>query len=289
MKKSIFAFTFLILAATVFSYGQSNAWNNLIPLYSTRAEAEKLLGKPDDSTCKFGCKYKFAADYVSVEYAGKTCDASGWNVSPGTVLSIEVYPKEGINKSFDELNLNRKKFSVSVNDTLSGSWVNPEEGLSYYFGNFDKMLESVTYLPKKSDNNLRCDGFPPFAPEGDQPILDETPFFDAQVGKKESLYNVFQMTDDLAVRLRSSTYTKEKYKGYILVYFDRKLPFKEYKSRLGKLKAHLQRRKISPESITVTEGGMTENSRVEFYFLPKGWIPPSPNPTLPSPQFLRKQ
>lgn len=285
MKKRIFAVVFSIFTAATFGYGQSNSWNNLTPLYTTRAEVEKLLGKPVDNVCAFNCRYEFAGDVVSVRYVQKTCDAGGWNVAPETVLNISIYPKKDIDKSFDELNLDRKKFSVSVDDILFGRWVNPDEGLLYGFDDTDRFLKVVSYLPKKSDNNLRCNGFPPFAPEGNQMSLDDISFFDPQVGEKESLDNVLVRADNFIAKLINN---KDKCTGHVLIYFDKKLPLKKYENRLRKLKAHFQKRKVFLESVNVIEGGMREDSMVEFYILPKESMPPTPEPTLPSPQFMRK-
>lgn len=48
MKMKTLQLTVLILVLTIYSYPQSNSWNGIIPLKSTRNDVEKLLGKPPE-------------------------------------------------------------------------------------------------------------------------------------------------------------------------------------------------------------------------------------------------
>jgi hypothetical protein len=289
MRRNILQISILIFVTTVFSYGQSNSWNNLTPLRSTRADVEKLLGKPKDNVCSLGCEYETAKEKIRVSYAYNKCSGAGWSVPTDTVLRITVSSLENSGKSFDQLNLDRNKFSSTIDDAVYGTWTNSEEGLSYYFSNGDKEFIELSYIPKKADNYLRCDGFPPYTPEGQHFTMDTALFYNPKFSKKESLYDVFARIDSFTINLMSDSY-KDEYKGYVMVYFDNKLPFKEYKNRLIKVKDHIfKRRKISAERLSVIEGGMQEESRIEFYILPKQWKPPAPNPTLPSPQFMKTQ
>jgi hypothetical protein len=80
------------------------------------------------------------------------------------------------------------------------------------------------------------------------------------------------------------------YKGYVLVYFDDKLPFREYLHRLALVKQRATKLlKLSPDELTFIEGGMKRENRMEMYVLPKDMKPPVPNPDLPSPQFMRRK
>ena len=273
----------ILFFLTSFTYSQSNSWNDLTPLRSNRLDVEKLLGKPTDDK-PYGVRYKTEKETVRVIYTSEKCE-NGWDVPKDTILRITVY-ESNVGKSFDELKLDKNLFSHTVDDAFYATWTNTDEGVQYYFNGYQQ-LESITYLPKKSDNDLRCDGFPSFQPEGEHYPFDTFLFYNPKLSKKESLYSVFSRLDNFIVSLKNY---KSDYKGYILVYFDKKLSFNEYQKRLNKLKDFLFKlRKVSPEIVTVIDGGINYESRVELYILPKGWKPPAPDPTYPSPQFMKKQ
>jgi hypothetical protein len=278
----------LILVNSICCFSQNNVWNGLIPLRSTRSQVEKLLGEPKEKTVFGTFIYESKDGQVEISYSDKKCDLA-WDVPVDTVLRLELYPVSLAGKSFEELKIDKNSFSVSVDDAFYAKWTNPEEGLQYYFSGGDKELISISFLPKKSDNNLRCNGFPPFAPEGQHFTFERSLFYNPALEKKESLYENFARAQAFLVNL-SNTGDKNKYKGYVLVYFDNKLPFKDYRKRLDKLRERIFKTwKADPEQITIIEGGMREESLIEFYILPKEWKPPAPTPALPSPQFMRKQ
>jgi hypothetical protein len=56
------------------------------------------------------------------------------------------------------------------------------------------------------------------------------------------------------------------------------------------LKSLLRKRRPEYEDkIVFIEGGVREESLAEFHVISKGTPPPAPNPTLPSPQFMRNK
>jgi len=285
MKKIFLSISILIFASTLFVHGQSNSWKGLTPLVSTRADVEKLLGKPKEEKV-LCCNYKTPNESVSVNYAADKCD-EGWNVSKDTVLSLSVSANTDIGKSFEELKLDKSKFFIIGTDTMDGIWTNSEQGLQYYFSTIDRAFLSLTYIPKSSNNNLRCNGFPPFVPESQHSPLESFYLQKKSLYKKENLSELYARLDNFIIHTIDSG---NNYKGFILVYFDDKLSLKEYRSLLDKLKAHIYKtRKVSAEQITFIEGGMKRESEIELYLLPNEYKPPAPNPTLPSPQFLKRQ
>lgn len=286
MKPYLFKISILILICVISEYGQSNSWNNLTPLHSTRADVEKLLGKPKED--KYGCcQYKTEKETVSVSYINKICE-NGWNVLPNTVLSISFSPDSDA-KTIEALNLDKSKFSIRVDDTLRATLTNADEGISYSFSDvahsFTQKLDYITYIPKKSDNYLRCDGFPPYSPDSQYYPIYQSSFYRPELSKKEDLDRIFALSDSFIIDLLNG---KETLRGYIIIYFDNKLSLKEYKNRFDKLKEYIyKKRKVSFELFTLIEGGLVEYSTIEIYILGKDQKPPTPNPTLPSPQFMK--
>src|SRR5258708_4495161 len=88
----------------------SNEWKGLVPLHSTRADVERLLGVP---TLSYGSVYRYETknDLADILFSAGACELSGvekWNVPSNVIISMQVAPKGNI--SFDSLHLDRKKY-----------------------------------------------------------------------------------------------------------------------------------------------------------------------------------
>src|SRR5687767_8559712 len=130
MNKRFLQITVLILAGIVSGFGQTNAWNGLVPLRSTRADVEKLLGAAQENSYPT-FKYESKLGTVHIRYTTRKC-RGGWNVPIGTVLRIDVDPVSLEGKNLEELKIDKNKFSLTMDDTLSQIWTNPEDGLRYH-------------------------------------------------------------------------------------------------------------------------------------------------------------
>jgi hypothetical protein len=67
-------------------------WKQIVPLKSTRADVERLLGPPSD-TCESMCRYKTTNDVLFVRYTGEPCskdEGSAWRVPLNTVFEVSV-------------------------------------------------------------------------------------------------------------------------------------------------------------------------------------------------------
>src|SRR5882762_233211 len=86
----------IVLSITLISISSSRVegWKGIVPLHSTRADVERLLGPPV-RLCEKGCSYDTKTLGVFVLYSGEPCDngdQNGWRVPPDTVISLTVYP-----------------------------------------------------------------------------------------------------------------------------------------------------------------------------------------------------
>ncbi|HUR96665.1 MAG TPA: hypothetical protein VMZ26_01230, partial [Pyrinomonadaceae bacterium] len=191
---------------------------------------------------------------------------------------------EQANKSAKELNLDQSKFFVSGDDAVFGTWTDPVAGVQRYFRNMDQALLSITYIPKRLDNARRCKGFPPFVPEAQYYAYEREPFNDPKVGKDGGMNSLVASLVNLVFQAKES---KGKYRPYVLVYFDKHLPYKTYKSRLRQFRIYADRMaKRIGQTIEIIEGGINYQNGAEFYLLPPDWKPPAPAPSLPSPPFM---
>jgi len=264
--------------------GQTNTWRGLTPLKSTIADVEKVLGLPTESKFKYAYEYKLGAEYVTVNYSEKRCD-SGWDVAHDTVLDFKVSSMSNSGKTFEEMGLDKEKYFVSVDDAFYGTWTDPVDGKAYYFGNIDQQLMDIHFIPRRSDNLLRCNGFPPYRPEGLHFTMEKHGLYDPRA-PRESLYETVAWLQSATFELKQM---RETHRGYLVAYYDNRLSLLDYRARLNTLKTYgFDWFKIPRTDLIFIEGGMRERSEIDFYLLPKKWAPPAPNPTLPSPQFMKK-
>ena len=131
-------------------------WRGIVPLHSTRADVEALLG-PGTS----GCKCRYYLDDVSVffVYSSTNCKTSAsavWNVPIDTVLSISVHPKPS--PKFSELRIDKTKFSERHDGHIADivSYVNNDDGLIIEVNVERDIVMGYYYVPATKDQHLRC-------------------------------------------------------------------------------------------------------------------------------------
>lgn len=144
---------------------EAKEWRGIVPLNSTRADVERLLGPPVSDTLSGPCQclYKLEDATVHVIYAnGLPCGAAeqrdwrvgGWRVPRDTVVEIAVYFRT--EQQFDKLNIDETKYEKVTNRELPGLLylINTEEGISIEAGG--NRIRSIRYFASAKDNKLRC-------------------------------------------------------------------------------------------------------------------------------------
>lgn len=131
-------------------------WRGLVPLYSKRADVERLLGVATGN-CK--CIYRTDNELVYVEYARSFCKGNppGWNVPAETVLTLTVTPR--LDQLLSELNLDLSEFETRRDDAMTIYYTDRREGIKYAVTERG-IVESVSYIPSTKDSHLRCASFP---------------------------------------------------------------------------------------------------------------------------------
>jgi len=149
---------FLLLIGMLFCEG--NAWHGIVPLKSTRAEAEQILGEPmAGSVSRYGASYRTKTEKVNIVYSTGNCDlkpSNGWNIPELTVISVSVYPdvRPKFEKSkFDVPNLEIRKDPEITNLTY---YTDEKMGLSIEVDTNENVINSVSYSPESKDNSRRC-------------------------------------------------------------------------------------------------------------------------------------
>jgi hypothetical protein len=143
----------IILLPTV----QSNAeqWRGITPLKSTRAEVERLLGKPVSGGMNFLAIYKLETGEVHIHYAisglCKELERCECLVPDDTVIEVSVESK--VKVKFSTLNIDKTAFDrfPLAEDTNIMIYRNPEAGLVYAVSKRDDKIMYIQYAPAAKD------------------------------------------------------------------------------------------------------------------------------------------
>lgn len=147
---------FAILALGVFQqHVFATEWRRIVPLRSTKADVERLLGKPNELGL-----YQLNGESASVIYSDGPCeglyrplekDNCKCVVAKDTVLSIFVEPKQGL--KFSRLRLDKSKFirTAIVSGPGLYSYSNRTDGIIYTVDESDDEVIDIEYLPTVAD------------------------------------------------------------------------------------------------------------------------------------------
>lgn len=150
----------IILCFSVFSSISSKVegWKGIIPLHSTRADVERLLGPPV-KPCKDSCHYDTTTEGVFVRYSGEPCEEgqeNRWRVPANTVISLSVNLAEG--QKLSDLKLDRRRFRKTEDPELHGysTYENEGEGISYSVSDEGVVYRIEWFGTSKDAKALRC-------------------------------------------------------------------------------------------------------------------------------------
>ena len=138
----------------------SNEWRGLVPLLSTRADVERLLGKPVMPPTAFEI-YKTETERVDVLYSAGPCGSvrwASWNVAKDVVISLHVIPQK--TTSIENLRLDPKKYT-RIQESHPNHWFqyrNRDGGVvvhSILQGKIE-YLHFIEYRPLEKERSLRC-------------------------------------------------------------------------------------------------------------------------------------
>lgn len=241
-----------VLLAVSPCYAQG--WRGLMPLHSTCEDVKRILG-----TTKCESSFYYLADeIVNLDISKKPC-ADGWNVPPGTVLSITVYPRK--KPQLSDLHLDAKAYKkVTVADQSGGSYyVNKEEGITIAVMP-DEKVNHFTYSPTPKDNYLRYpnsltdhSGAGDASPHG-HVKLDEYGDISFQEEKGH--------LDEFAIKLKAGP----DMEAVIIAYGGRRSYLHEAQARLKRVKEFLtSKHSVAGARIIIVDGGYREESTVELF------------------------
>jgi len=245
---------------------QAQGWRGIVPLHSTRADVEALIGPPMQPN---GITYDLKNERVNVVYSDGSCEKSKveWNVPPGTVIGITIYPQTKLMISDLRTDLNKFEKFINPHDPDSVSYNNKEEGIGIGTRSNGEVVV-IEYFPAAKDSHLHC---PKFSPN--QLSKDEMAYFKFDEYSALSISDEQARLDNFAKRLLR----EPKMKGYIIVYAEEKTRSGEAEARAKGAKDYLVKvRGIEAGRIVTINAGSKNRLKVELYALPSSMSPPTP-------------
>lgn len=145
----------------------AKGWRGIIPLRSTRADVERLLGAAPKKTLVV---YDRPDEIVTVVYEVGKCSATvpeelsgispGWNVPKDTVVSVDVRLKKRVMLATLNLELRDYKKEAGSDVPQIARYLNESEGFGLEVfelrnGTGERVM-SYFYVPTKEEERLRC-------------------------------------------------------------------------------------------------------------------------------------
>jgi hypothetical protein len=135
-------------------------WRGLVPLKSTRADVERLLGPPDVNANNELITYYQPDTTVNTWFSTnphckEKLQYESWDVPADTVTSIRIGLKNPV--PINETGIDLTKFKQVRGDSDVGGhfyYTNVEDGFSYEVG--QNFLASYIYAPGIKQSKLRC-------------------------------------------------------------------------------------------------------------------------------------
>ena len=258
----------IFLTLILIHSAEAKDWRGIVPLRSTRADVERLLGQPEQGS---GGVYQTGDESISVSYSEKPCDY-GWQVPPGTVINISVRPKNP--PTLASLKLDERKYEKR-NDPHAESlryYVNPEEGINYTVD--AGVVTGIEYYSSAKDNKLRCATVKDLT--GGAKNFSKFDEYINPADEKKKLDNFAAILGQDAAQ-----------QGYVLVYAGRRSRLNEAEVTATRIKNYLVKMKrLDAGRIVTINGGHRAQATVELYLVPSGATPPLPSQTL-KPEEIR--
>lgn len=265
----IIHFFLAIILFNFFQISENNWRKEFIPLKSDKTDVEKLLGEPEEKNCVV-CTYKTQTEKIIVSYATKKCSGtlSGWNVSSNVVLTFSVYPYKKL--KLKDANIDTTQLLFFSSDDLTGYFIDSEKGVKYIVSPIKEII-AISYLPLESDNNLRCKGFPYYTVAGaTYRPADSFTITHIEKGKARIENNLIGLKDFEA-----------DLKMYVIFYSGDNITTQKYKEYLSKTRKFFYKTlNESQKTIEIIDGGRRKTFKIDIFFLPINYPPPTPTPEL---------
>lgn len=145
---------YMCLSQTVITPPQDKGWRGIVPLHSTRADVERLLGKPNTKLAF----YDDEEGRAHIIYQSRSCEENkgeGWNVPLDTVVSIRI-DFANTDRAISDFPIDLTRYEKRGGGHVPGVvyYTNRDEGISYETS-YGK-VRAVEYGGTTANAHLRC-------------------------------------------------------------------------------------------------------------------------------------
>lgn len=256
----------------------AKAWRGIVPLHSTRADVEKLLGPPNNEDSG----YDFEDEQAFITYGSKKCEEDlpgGWNVPSNTVIEIRVSSNKDVTMADLPIRWQTLEQVFSVRTELI-EYLDAEEGVRY--ATVDGLIRSITYIGSAEDEKKFSCGPYKYAaavPEGAKLNRFEQYPFDSY--GKIPFEDARGRLDNFVTQLLETSKARPNTRGFILVYAGQSAHEAEARNIADCAKNYLVKvRGANPDSLIAVDGGYQNEFKVELYIMPGDAYPPMLKPTV---------
>lgn len=268
--------TLLASVSVIFCFtasSEAQGWRGIKPLHSTREEVERLIGPPMQPN---GITYDLKGERVNMVYSKGSCAKGwpyGWNVQPGTVIGITIYPQP--RPKLADLPIDLSKFKKYVDRSGFIHFNNDDEGVSVEVDP-EYEVRVIEYDPIASEAQLRC----PETAERERQIKSgesevrwpDVYYTDSSLEKRHVYLDYF--ADQLQKSPSDSTV-------YIIGYAGQRARVGEAQARANRAKDYLSdKRGIYPRRIIIVDGGHRDPPGVELFITRRGQPKPLSSPNV---------
>ena len=277
----------IVLSVPLLSYAKD--WRGIVPMRSTRADVERLLGEPtappkDGSRVyilnKFRSIYFGDEGEVYIDFAEAEIPAAVdclTRIPAGTVLMIQVTPNKELSLRDLPIDENRfRKFDPSDPPEIGyAAYIDEQEGL--IIRTFRSRVEEIVYIASAA-----AKAFCPSYYENPETFVrlfvcgSYSMKFDefGDLSAKEERARL----DNYAIQLENQTGSL----GYIIAYAGSRTRAAEALTRAKRAKDYLEReRNIDVGRVFAIDGGYREDFTIELFIGDVSAEPPKPTPTVP--------
>lgn len=256
----------------------AKTWRGIVPLHSTRADVEKLLGPPNNEDSG----YDIDDEQTSITYGSRSCEKDlpgGWNLPSNTVVEIRVSWNKDMAMADLSVNWQKLEQIYSVR-TAQIDYLDAEEGVRYT--TVDGLVRAITYIGSAEDEKkFSCGPYKYAAPVPDGAKLNRFEQYPFDSYGKIPFEDSKARLDDFVAQLLEINKTRPNSRGFILVYAGQSAHDEEAKKVADCAKNYVVRvRGADPESIVAVDGGYQNEFRVELYIMPGDAYPPMLKPTV---------
>lgn len=271
--------SFVCVATLLLAAGAARAkeWRGVVPLHSTRADVERILGRPQSDYWH----YEFEEERAHVTYSGGPCEEGlpgGWNVPQETVVEIYTVPKKGLRLS-DVPVPGRDYRKVRAAHTQHVYYVDADEGVRY--AALGDEVQSISYLPSAKDRPLSCGEYKYASPVAEGAKLGSVEQYPLDTYGDIPFEDAKARLDNFVIELQMLRARDRKWRGYIVVYAGRSAHEGEAQFKADCARNYLVKvRGMDADALVAADGGHRDEMLVELYITPADVYPPLLMPTV---------